>query len=315
MGYKLPLHILELTAVISSEVVSGDSVLIHWFLMPIYYYINQCLVDIILYICTDTSFPQREIAMQAIHPLTRRSLDQLEQEIVSLSERINSSEYKFLVLVREFDLRQGWKPYHFTNCAEWLHFKCGIAPGTAREKMRVARALFDLPVASSAFQQGKLSYSKARSLSRIARPHTEERLVAYALGATAQQVEKHCMDLRNVQREFSTPDANRLHRQRYFSRSFHGDGSMTISVDLPKESGELVMKALEYAMAEMEANDGAECLHDSGQDNVDYGDELEAVYFGESAPESVNKDSLFQRQADALVKMAQGYLAGGLQTT
>ena len=101
--------------------------------------------------------------MQAIQPLTRRSLDQLEAEIVSLSEHINAKEYEFLVLVREFDLRQGWKAYHFNNCAQWLHFKCGIAPGTAREKMRVARALFDLPVASAAFQEGKLSYSKARS--------------------------------------------------------------------------------------------------------------------------------------------------------
>jgi hypothetical protein len=217
--------------------------------------------------------------------------------------------------VREFDLRQGWKAYHFNNCAEWLHFKCGIAPGTAREKMRVARALFDLPVASAAFQEGKLSYSKARSLSRIALPHTEGKLVDFALGATAQQVEKHCAELRNVQRELSTPDANRLHEQRYFCRSFHGDGSMTISVELPKESGELVMKALEYAMAEIEASDGAEKVDDGDQDIVDYGDELEAAYFGSDTVRSRNQESLFQRQADALVQMAKGYLAGGKEKT
>ena len=284
--------------------------------------------------------------MQAIKPLTRRSLDQLEEEIVSLSERINSSEYEFLVLVREFDLRQGWKAYHFNNCAEWLNFRCGIATATGREKLRVARALFDLPAASAAFQQGKLSYSKARSLSRIAGPHTEEKLVEYALGATAQQVDKHCADLRNVHRELSTPDANKLHQQRYLSRSFHSDGSMTISVELPKESGELVMKALEYAMRDMEANDGAERVTDPGatgdgskratipevtdgvtdpelaadrservQDGkehwVDYGDELEAAYSGGATRGSAIQESLFQRQADALVQMARGYLAGG----
>ena len=155
--------------------------------------------------------------MQATQLISRRSLDQLEQDIVSLSSHINASEYEFLVLVREFDLRQGWKAYHFNNCAEWLNFRCGIALGTAataaaREKMRVARALFDLPYTSQAFQRGELSYSKTRSLSRIAAPHTEEKLVDYALTATAQQVEKHCLDLRNVHRELSTVDANRLHK-------------------------------------------------------------------------------------------------------
>ena len=168
--------------------------------------------------------------MQAAAVISRRNLDQLEEDIISLSSHINATEYEFLVLVREFDLRQGWKPYHFNNCAEWLNMKCGIAPGTAREKMRVANALFDLEATSEAFQKGELSYSKARALTRVATPHNEHKLLDHAIPATALQVENHCRELRNVQREVSTVDANRLHRQRYLSRSLHGDGSMTISV-------------------------------------------------------------------------------------
>ena len=42
--------------------------------------------------------------------LTRRSLDQLEDDIIALSQHINAAEYEFLVLLREFDLRQGWRP-------------------------------------------------------------------------------------------------------------------------------------------------------------------------------------------------------------
>ncbi len=186
--------------------------------------------------------------MQATAAISHRNLDQLEEDIISLSSHINASEYEFLVLVREFDLRQGWKPYHFNNCAEWLNMKCGIAPGTAREKMRVANALFDLTATSQAFQRGDLSYSKARELTRLATPLNEQKLLDYAIPATASQVENHCRELRNVQRDVSTADANRLHRQRYLSRSLHGDGSMTISVELPRESGDLVMKALEMAL-------------------------------------------------------------------
>ena len=222
--------------------------------------------------------------------ISRRNLDQLEEAIISLSSRINSSEYEFLVLVREFDLRQGWKAYHFNNCSEWLNMKCGIVPGTAREKIRVANALFDLPAISKAFQKGDLSYSKARSLTRVATPRNEERLLKYAIPATALQVENHCRELRNVQRNVSTADANRLHQQRYLSRSLHGDGSMTISVELPKESGDLVMKALELALKELD---------------------LDADTFEGEEGTANSEDSHLARHADALVQMAKGYLAGG----
>lgn len=40
--------------------------------------------------------------------------------------------------------------------------------GTAREKVRVANGLFGLPLISKAFAEGRISYSKARPLTRIA---------------------------------------------------------------------------------------------------------------------------------------------------
>ncbi len=212
--------------------------------------------------------------MNATNLITRRSLDQLETDIISLSSHINSMEYEFLVLLREFDLRQGWKAYHFNNCAEWMNMKCGMAPGTAREKMRVANGLFDLPQISAAFQKGDLSYSKARYLTRIATPTTEEHLLDFAIKATASQVDRHCMELRNVQTDVSVHDSNRLHENRYLSCSSHSDGSVTLSVELPKETADLVMKALEKA----------------------------------ASPDVAD---LFKQQADALVEIAQSYLCGG----
>ena len=193
--------------------------------------------------------------MQAVSVISRRSLDDLEAEIVTLAQRINAFEYEFLTLVREFDLRQGWKAYHFNNCAEWLNMKCGLCPGTAREKLRVANALFNLPLTAGAFKSGELSYSKARALTRIATPRTERGLLDYAIPATARQVDDHCRQLRNVQRELSTRDAERLHRARYLSHSLHGDGSATISVELHRESGELVFRALEMALAAIGTSD------------------------------------------------------------
>ena len=183
------------------------------------------------------------------NPVTKRKIDDLEEEIISLSKHMNQDEYRFLVMVREFDIRQGWRAYQFNNCAEWLNMKCGISLGTAREKVRVALALLDLPQCSEGFAKGELSYSKVRAMTRAATVFNEEALVDYALKATAHQVEEHCRRLRNADRRQSTPDARRAWQARSLRRTCHPDGMMSIYVELPREQGELVMKALEMAMA------------------------------------------------------------------
>ena len=183
------------------------------------------------------------------NPVTNRKIDDLEEEIISLAKHMNQDEYRFLVMVREFDIRQGWRAYQFNNCAEWLNMKCGISPGTAREKVRVALALLDLPQCSEGFAKGELSYSKVRAMTRAANVFNEATLVDYALKATAHQVEEHCRRLRNADRRQSTPDARRAWQARSLKRTCHPDGMMSIYVELPREQGELVMKALEMAMA------------------------------------------------------------------
>ena len=183
------------------------------------------------------------------NPVTKRNIDDLEEEIISLAKHMNQDEYRFLVMVREFDIRQGWRAYQFNNCAEWLNMKCGISPGTAREKVRVALALLDLPQCSEGFAKGDLSYSKVRAMTRAANVFNEATLVDYALKATAHQVEEHCRRLRNADRRQSTPDARRAWQARSLKRTCHPDGMMSIYVELPREQGELVMKALEMAMA------------------------------------------------------------------
>jgi hypothetical protein len=53
--------------------------------------------------------------------------------------------HRFRVLLRGFDLRQGWKPYGHNDCAEWLDGKCGVSRVTAQKKVRIGRALWTLP--------------------------------------------------------------------------------------------------------------------------------------------------------------------------
>ena len=108
----------------------------------------------------------------------------------------------------------------------------------------MARALWHLPQIEEAFKRGDLSYSKVRALTRVAVELNETELLDYALGATAAQVEGYCRRLRNGSVD-STVDARRTHAGRSLFRSFREDGTGLLTVELPRESLELVLQALE----------------------------------------------------------------------
>ncbi len=77
----------------------------------------------------------------------------------------------------------------FLSTAQWLSWRCGVGPGAAREQVRVARALESLPRIDAAFAAGKLSYSKVRALTRVARPETEDLLLQLAQNTSAGQLD------------------------------------------------------------------------------------------------------------------------------
>ncbi len=71
-----------------------------------------------------------------------------------------------LLLIEEFDRRQGWADGKLHSCAHWLNFKVGLNLGAAREKVRVAHALPGVPKIAAAMARGEPSYSKVRALTR-----------------------------------------------------------------------------------------------------------------------------------------------------
>jgi hypothetical protein len=77
---------------------------------------------------------------------------QLGEAIAELAARLHAATYELLVMLREFDQRAGWNT-GFLSCAHWLHWRTGIDLGAAREKVRVARALADLPHVGAAMRR------------------------------------------------------------------------------------------------------------------------------------------------------------------
>ena len=88
--------------------------------------------------------------------------DRLGNRIAELAARIQAATYELLVLIREFDASGGWSG--FASCAVWLSWRTGLAPGAAREHVRVVQALEYLPELSDAMRRGRVSYSKVRAV-------------------------------------------------------------------------------------------------------------------------------------------------------
>jgi Domain of unknown function (DUF222) len=100
---------------------------------------------------------------------TAADLDRLGDEIAALSAHLDAATARLLTLLREFDAHGGWAN-GCRSCAEWLSWRVGLEPGAARERVRVARALGELPELAAALARGELSYSKVRALTRVATP-------------------------------------------------------------------------------------------------------------------------------------------------
>jgi hypothetical protein len=136
-----------------------------------------------------------------------RSIDDLATEICTLAGHINAANHRFLVLIAEFDRRKGWSDGATQSCAHWLNWKCGIAMGAARERVRVAHALASLSKVSAAMANGALSYSKVREITRVGNAGNEDYLLMIAAHGTAAHVEnlvrayRRCQDAEELSRD------------------------------------------------------------------------------------------------------------------
>ncbi len=172
--------------------------------------------------------------------------ERMGEEIATLAARIDAATYELLVLIREFDEKEGWN-CGFLTCAQWLTWRIGLAPSAAREKVRVARALGELPMMSEAMRRGELSYSKVRALTRIARPDTEKDLVELGRAGTAAHIERVVRSWRRIDRSVEAADDELRDASSQVSTHIDENGMFVIRGRLAPEAGDMLMKALKAA--------------------------------------------------------------------
>jgi hypothetical protein len=125
-------------------------------------------------------------------------LDELELELATLAAHLYAGTCRWLELVGELDRRGGWAAEGTGSCAEWIAWRCGLTPRAAREHVRVARRLRELPETHAAFPQGEVSYAKVRALTRVATAESEDELLDLARVLTTAQLERTVRAYRRV---------------------------------------------------------------------------------------------------------------------
>ena len=172
--------------------------------------------------------------------LAGMAVERLEGEIAELAAHVNAATCRWLLLVGEFDRREGWARWGCRSCAQWLSYRCGLSPAAGRERVRVARLLAGLPAIRATFARGELCYSQVRALTRVATAETEAGLVMIARHASAAQLDVIVGAYRGVLGRALGGD-----ERRYLRCDHDDDGWLLIRARLPAEEGALLLAALE----------------------------------------------------------------------
>src|SRR4051812_32135622 len=102
------------------------------------------------------------------------SIDELGARIVGMAGRLAAAMCRWLLLVAEFDARNGPAKFCVGSTGRWLSHYCGISARTARDHVRVARVLAAHAVLAEAFGAGRISYSHVRAIARVAELGSEQ---------------------------------------------------------------------------------------------------------------------------------------------
>ena len=287
--------------------------------------------------CVDGIHESSNDSYQSSLDNIEESNDQLSDQITTLAGQINAATYRFLKLIAEFDRRQAWAGYGIRSCAHWLSWKCGLDMNTAREKVRVARALEALPAINAAFEKGELSFSKVRAMTRAATDINESYLLMIAEYGTTQQMETLVKSFRTVSRiekfdvtanndaDLGTSEEKKELNQQQFEQEARSvscyqddEGMWIIKAKLPAEEGALVAKVLQELGDNIADAKKREANNESAENNeksVSAETEVEIFSFGsliENEEEKEEEKLTFpQRRADALVAITEHYLASG----
>jgi uncharacterized protein DUF222 len=132
---------------------------------------------------------EREAAAEAWERQHEAEWARLDQQLRGIAARRAVLDAEEARLLRDAEELKLWRAYGFGSLVEYMERAMGYAPHTAVERLRVARAMDELPRIAEALERGELAQSAVRELSRVAVPDTEEAWLEAARGKSLREIE------------------------------------------------------------------------------------------------------------------------------
>jgi len=143
-----------------------------------------------------------------------------------------------------------WEAYGFASYAAYLEAVLGYGRKTARERIRTALVLAELPAMSEALADGEIAWTHARELSRVATADTENDWLAAVRGQSAREVAEMVAGLERGDRPGTIADRSRVPR--------------TLAFEVSPETYAMVREAIRAARQSIDGSGGGPIDDDAG---------------------------------------------------
>jgi hypothetical protein len=116
--------------------------------------------------------------------------DELHRRLKRIVKARGALDAQEAAVLREAQSTKMWRHFGCSSLVDYMEREMGYTPRAALERLRVANALEELPVIAGAMDQGSLSFSGARELTRIVTPETQEAWLGAASDKSSREIEE-----------------------------------------------------------------------------------------------------------------------------
>jgi len=201
----------------------------------------------------DVSTPLNEaVDVLAAQPIDGLSDGALGEDLVDIRRQIDRLEGQFLRRLHRFDSNHGALADGAVSTVSWVRARCRVTATLAAHRVRMARQLAELPLASESLCAGRASFTNVALIARLADDvgceavrSVEETLVTAAEVVDPGQMRYLALVTRmRLDADGALDQDNRNHERRWFACDQTFGGVFVLRGELDAEGGALLKTAI-----------------------------------------------------------------------
>jgi len=218
--------------------------------------------------------------------------------VITVGHELAAGQRRLVGLVVALDASGEWALDGAPTCAHWVADALDVEVCTAREWLRVGRALQRMREIARAFEDARLSYSKVRALTRVATVDNEAELCALAERVAAGSL-PIALAAWLAGRETGEETERRQREARSLTWHVEPDGMVVGTFRLPPVDAAKLTRAVDAIVSHMRPSS-------VGSEKPRAESDVDAPADAPSSQAVASWPSMAQQRADALVELASG---------